>query len=264
MATMHISYYSKCMRREVTFTALIPAERLEQSSSGHSMKLKSLYLLHGYAGSHNDWLQFSRIRELADKYNLAVFMPSGENHFYLDDEDKEERHGEFVGSELVDFTRKLFPLSRERTDTFIGGFSMGGFGAIRNGLKYTDNFGGIIGLSSALILHGIAGITPDFHNGIAGYPYYRRVFGDLNSLLGSERDPEALVQMLKAANGALPQIYLACGTEDFLVNENRRFRDFLIAQEVAHTYKESPGVHDWNFWNTYIADALEWAIPSKE
>lgn len=259
MATMQMTFYSKSMHREVSFSALLPAERLEPPSPDRK-GLRSLYLLHGYAGSSTDWVYFSRIRELSDKYNIAVFMPSGENYFYLDDEDKDERHGEYIGHELVELTRNLFPLSRDREDTLIGGLSMGGFGAIRNGLKYAGNFGRIIGLSSALILHGIAGIGPDFHNGIAGYSYYRRVFGDLNSLLGSDKNPETLIKGLKASQADIPQIYMACGTEDFVLKENQRFHDFLVDEGVDHTYVERPGAHNWDFWNHYIAEALEWAV----
>lgn len=262
MATLHMSLYSKVMHREVKITALVPTDQLEQTSED-GKKLKSLYLLHGYAGSSTDWLYNTRIRELSEKHSIAVIMPSGENHFYLDDEDKDERHAEFLGSELVELTRRILPLSRERQDTFIGGLSMGGYGAIRNGLKYAGTFGGIIGLSSALIVHSIAGITPDFQNGIAGYSYYRRVFGDLDHLLGSDKDPEALVSGLKAAGADIPRIYMACGTEDFLLNENRRLHDFLASEAVAHTYKEAPGEHNWDFWNHYIAEALVWAVQNN-
>jgi S-formylglutathione hydrolase FrmB len=97
--------------------------------------LKTLYLLHGYSGSHTDWLHFSRIRELADKHGIAVIMPAGENRFYLDNEDTDERMGEYIGKELVDFTREMFPLSKEREETFIGGLSMGGYGAIQSPLS---------------------------------------------------------------------------------------------------------------------------------
>lgn len=184
----------------MAFTALLPTEHLEPPSSADSTGMKSLYLLHGYAGSNTDWIHFSRIRELSDQYN-----------------------------------------------------------AIRNGLKYPENFGRIIGLSSALILHGIAGIAPDFHNGIAGYSYYRRVFGDLNRLLGSDKDPEALIKKLKQANADIPEIYLACGIDDFLLKENRLFHVYLVSEGIAHTYKESPGAHNWDFWNRHIAEALKWA-----
>ena len=58
--------------------------------------------------------------------------------------------------ELIEFTRTVFPISRERRDTTIGGLSMGGYGAIRNGLKHSDVFGNIIAFSSALLTDRLA------------------------------------------------------------------------------------------------------------
>ena len=49
----------------------------------------------------------------------------------------------------MEFTRRTFPLSSKREDTFIGGLSMGGFGAIVNGLKHPETFGAVCALSSA-------------------------------------------------------------------------------------------------------------------
>lgn len=263
MATMQISFFSASMKREVTFSALLP---LDQPDKEHDAgkPLKSLYLLHGYCGSHTDWISFSSIRELSDRYRIAVFMPAGENRFYLDDEESELKVGDYVGRELVAFTRRMFPISREREDTFIGGLSMGGYGALRNGLKYSETFGRIIALSSAIISYHVASMKPGQHNGIAGYGYYRSVFGDLEQVLGSDKDPEELVRQLKMANRDLPNIYMACGTEDFLLEVNQRLHRFLISEEIEHTYIETPGAHTWAFWNDKIGDALEWALAKHE
>ena len=72
--------------------------------------------------------------------------------FYMDHPNANENYSEFIGKELVKITRRMFPLSHKKEDTFIAGLSMGGYGAIRNGLKYHDTFGYIAGLSSAMIL----------------------------------------------------------------------------------------------------------------
>ncbi|MFD1175154.1 alpha/beta hydrolase [Paenibacillus puldeungensis] len=251
------------MKREISLSALIPLDTLPipgEPVVEEVRPLKALYLLHGYSGSHTDWIHFSRIRELSDKYKIAVFMPSGENNFYLDDEDKGQLYGEFLGKELVDFTRSMFPLSTNREDTIIGGLSMGGYGAIRNGLKYAGQFGRIIALSSALITYNIAGLAPGYQDLIADYNYYKRVFGDLDRLLGSDRDPEALAKQLKETGSSFPSIYMACGTDDFLLDVNQKFHDYLIQEDIPHFYKESAGTHDWNFWNEYIGPAIEWAI----
>lgn len=266
MALIQAQFYSKMLKRIVPFSALLPVDTIEIPGAQEISKpksMKTLYLLHGYSGNHMDWLYGTRIQELSLKHGIAVIMPSGDNNFYLDQKEKEEWYGEFIGNELLEITRTMFRLSDKREDTYIGGLSMGGFGAIRNGLKYSDNFRGIIGLSSALITHNIANITPDFKDDIASYGYYRNVFGDLKQLLGSENDPEALILELKDKEKIIPDIYMACGTEDFLLEENRGFHQFLKEKNVSHTYLESPGVHDWKFWDEYIEKAILWMRSHK-
>lgn len=261
MALVEVNFHSKALNRLAAFNALIPMDAPEEVRDKKSFErpMKSFYLLHGYTGNYSDWLCGSRIQELSEKYNIAVFMPSGNNSFYLDDTDKGELFGEYVGNELVDYTRAMFPISREKEDTVIGGFSMGGYGALRTGLKY-GRFGRIIALSSALILHQIAGTAPDYKDSMADYRYYTRVFGDLSQLLGSDKDPEALIRMKKAEKAEIPAIYMACGTEDFLIEENRHYHEFLLAEKVDHVYDETPGIHNWDFWNDQIRKAALWAI----
>ncbi|MFR6273864.1 MAG: hypothetical protein ACLUL2_10230 [Blautia sp.] len=53
----------------------------------------------------------------------------------MDHPEAANNYGKFVGKELVEMTRKMFPLSRKREDTFIGGLSTGGAGALLSGLK---------------------------------------------------------------------------------------------------------------------------------
>lgn len=147
-------------------------------------------------------------------------------------------------------------------DTFIGGFSMGGFGAIHSGLVHPEAFGKMIGLSSALICDGIKGMKPGTHNPVANYAYYRQTFGDLEHLDESMNNPKYVVKRRLENGEKIQPIFMACGSEDFLVEANRDFRDFLLKNGVDVTYKESPGVHDWNFWNEYIEPAICWALES--
>lgn len=266
MSLVTVNFYSNCLKREVTFQAILPVDKPVipgQAQPEINKKFKALYLLHGYAGNCNDWLNYTNIKELADHHNLAVFMPSGENSFYIDDEDKNEFFGEYIGNELVEFTRKMFPISTEREDTFIAGLSMGGFGAIRNGFKYHKQFSKIIALSSALIPYKIANQGPGFHDGVAGYPYFNRVFGDLTVLLGSDKDPEFLVSQLLESGDTVPELYMACGDDDFLLDVNVKFHQFLSSKGVKHIYEQSPGAHTWMFWREYIDKGLKWALEKQ-
>ena len=251
MAIMEINFYSKMLKRSSTLMAVLPVDRFDRNFSKNTDidSMKTIYLLHGYAGNHMDWLYGAQIVELSLRYNVAIFMPSGENSFYLDDEDREAYYSRFIGEELIEFTRNIFPIPEKREKTFIGGLSMGGYGALRNGLVYNNVFGGIIALSSALIINKISGITPDYNNGIASYKYYRHVFGDLNSLIGSDKDITALAKRLKEKGESIPKIYMACGKDDFLIQENRDLYNSLKQEGIDVTYVEDNGTHDWQFWN---------------
>lgn len=143
---------------------------------------------------------------------------------------------------------------------------MGGYSAIRNGLKYNTRFAGIIALSAALIPYKIANASPDFTHNSMRQPYFQSVFGDLTKLLGSDKDPEELIKQLAAADKQLPHMYLSCGTEDFLYDVNLRYHQFLLSEAIEHTYKEKPGDHTWEFWDEGIEDALNWisALPSTK
>ncbi len=257
MSIIHVEYLSSILKRQVSFKAIIP---LEKPGADLSVKreMRTLYLLHGYMGHCTDWLSGSLIGELADRHDIAVIMPSGENSFYIDNAEEETYFGEYIGKEIIDFTRAMFPLSHKREDTMIGGLSMGGFGAVRNGLKYCDVFGSVIALSSALITDQISDPSVDFSKTPASRKYYEKTFGKLDELLGSENDPKALAKKVLEEGRPFPDIYMACGTEDFLLKENRDFKEYLQTLGVRFTYRETAGAHDWKFWNPQIEYALDW------
>lgn len=137
---------------------------------------------------------------------------------------------------------------------------MGGYGALHTGLYFPETFSKIIALSSALIVHNIENKTEGFANNAADYDYYFSVFGDLSKLAVSENNPEYLIKKLQEEETPIPGIYMACGTEDFLLQENRDFHGFLEERKVEVTYQESAGIHDWIFWNRYLEPGILWML----
>ena len=95
---------------------------------------------------------------------------------------------------------------------------------------------------------------------IADYDYYREVFGDLDHVEESVNNPEVLVKNLLAEGKKLPRLYMTCGDNDFLLQTNLRFRDFLKENGVDVTYVQGEGVHNFEFWNKAIDPAIEWAL----
>lgn len=264
MALIQVEFLSDCLMRTVTLNAIIPFDKivLPGMKKQEVKPFKTLYLLHGIFGSYQDWVSGTCIRRWAEDKNLAVIMPSGENHFYVDCKANGERFGEFIGRELPEKMRELFPLSRDREDTFIGGLSMGGYGAIINGLKYRSTFGHIAGLSSSLVLEDMQSGKPELTELIFGKEFHRTLFG--SQITGSDNDYYCLAQQVSKEGGAVPKFYLCCGTEDELLENNRRFAGFLKEQGFSVTYEEGPGNHSWEFWNTYIKKILDWLSLDNE
>lgn len=263
MAVGLFDFFSDCLRRCVTFRIILPNDVPEVWKEGNlhfQRSMKTLVLLHGYSGSCSDWINSSQITDLANKYNLAVICPAGENSFYLDGKETGRKYATYVGEELIQYARKTFGLSEKAEDTFIGGLSMGGFGAIHTGLQFNHTFSRVFALSSALITHNVEEMTPGFDDGIANYDYYKLMFGEPSELSSSANNPEELVRRLLKAGDRIPGIYMACGTEDFLLKENHIFRDFLLEHGVELSYHESAGTHDFVFWNQYLEPAVVWML----
>lgn len=259
MAYYRIEYYSKALHRTTGFEMLIPNDYREEQEVP-STPMKTLFLLHGYTGKAGNWVP----EGLPEKYNFAIVMPSCENGFYLNGLATGHDYQTMTGEELVDYVRSTFRLALRPEDTFIAGLSMGGFGALHTGLAYPDTFGKVAALSSAFIHHEVAKMEPGGGNSVANYEYYRQCFGDPATLLERDENPETLVRKLKAAGKKIPDLFLACGTEDFLIEPNRAMHRFLEEQEVPHVYLEGPGIHDMVFWSVYIAKAIRWMFGDPE
>ncbi len=171
-----------------------------------------------------------------------------------------DMYGEYVGKELVEFIRKSFPVSKKREDTYIGGLSMGGFGAMRNGLKYSETFGAIVSLSGAFVLNEKT--LEEVENPV--FPadtmvYKKRVYGeDLAAALVSDKNPTWLIETMAKEGKEFPDIYMAIGTEDFLLEENEKVHKLLTDCGVKHEFVTGPGGHEWDFWDTYIKKAMDW------
>jgi len=255
MAVIQASFFSECLRRKIYVNAIIPIDPMMPGS--FRPPLKTAYLLHGYTGSCDGWFTKHALGNLSLMNNLAIIMPNAENHFYVDDMQREDFYGEFIGRELVEFTRNVFPLSRKREDTIIGGISMGGYGSLRNGLKYNDVFGHIVAIAPALVLNEVTG--PEFKPSIPGTRpgYYESVFGDLST--ANERDVSVfwLAEKRKDEGAVFPSIYIACGSNDALVFENRRLHAFLTELGISHEYVEKPGTHDELFFTPHLMEGFD-------
>ena len=245
----------KILQRRTSISVILPSDNihfLQDTEEIVPQPYKTLYLLHGLYGSDDIFLANTSIQKFAEDNGIAIVIPCGENSFYVDNKNAHAYYGEYVGQELLDITRNIFPLSHKREDTFIAGFSMGGYGAIRNGLKYSQNFSKIGMISAALITDDIINYTDD-DNVLRSRQFYESIFGDLNKLKGSDMDPKALIEN----TSDIPDIFMAFGEDDFLFEKNMDFYEFLNSKNVDGQFIKAPGEHNWEFCDKYIKEFIK-------
>lgn len=208
----------------------------------------TLLLLHGMSDDESIWTRSTSIERYAAGLGLAVVMPNVHRSFYTN-----MLHGyrywDFVSQEVLAKARSFFPLSHARADNFVAGLSMGGHGAFKLGLSMPETF------SAAASLSGVADAAA-FREARA--LDFQLIFGSNGPERGSEHDLFHLATSLSASGKPRPRLYQCCGTEDFLLSQNRALRDHLQPLGFDYLYEEGPGLHDWVYWDKMIARTLSW------
>ena len=246
---------SKCLQRRTSISVILPADNIHFLNDTEEIvpkPYKTLYLLHGLYGSDDIFLANTSVQKFAEDNGIAIVIPCGDNSFYIDNEKSHAYYGEYVGCELLDITRNIFPLSDKREDTFIAGFSMAGYGAIRNGLKYYENFSKIGMISAALITDDIVNYT-DNNNVLKSRDFYESIFGDLKDVIGSDADSKYLINNCPD----IPDIFMACGIDDFLFEKNADFYRFLKENNVDATFIGDDGEHTWESRDKYVKEFIK-------
>ncbi len=251
MALIQVNYLSKALYREVPLYVILPVDRFDSESNrylnGNGRRYKTLYLLHGLLGNYTDWVSRTRIQEWAEEKDLAVVMPSGDNSFYFRSRTPWNDYGTFIGDELVRITRSMFPLSDKREDTFIAGLSMGGYGAIRNGIIHSETFGNIAGFSSAI--HLFEDTSEEANIGL---------FDNIEKASKTDLNPKVALEDMIREKRTAPKFYLSCGLQDDFLKVNAGFRDLLLEKGMDVTWDEEDFGHEWDFWNSQIRKVLDW------
>jgi S-formylglutathione hydrolase FrmB len=259
MALFHCDFFSEVLGLSTSMDVVLPQPTTGQigmASAGGKRKHPTLYLLHGLSDDHTIWQRRTSIERYVAPLGLAVVMPAVERSFYADTAFG-HRYWTFASEELPALARSFFPLSEARDDNFVAGLSMGGYGALKLALRRPDRFAAAASLSGALDMAGQArAAEKEWRTEL------QNVFGDLNALAGSDNDLMHLAEKVARSPALKPALYQWCGTEDFLYQDNLRFRDHARRLGLPLTYEEGPGTHEWSFWDRQIQRVLEW-LPLK-
>lgn len=252
MALLECSFYSEMLGFNTTMNVILPQQtttQIGQKGAAKKERYPTLFLLHGLSDDHSIWLRRTSIERYVSELGLAVVMPQVHRSFYTDMK-YGYRYWSFLTEELPQLARQFFPLSDQRKDTFVAGLSMGGYGAFKWALRKPEDIAAAASLSGALDIAGRE-MAQLLNND------YKLVFGEV-SPKGTADDLMYLIQTYDQHADIKPKLYQCCGTEDFLYDENQRFREAVARTSIEYTYEEGPGSHTWDYWDKKIQDVLKW------
>ena len=251
LALIQCDFYSETLGLSTSMNVILPQTTYSQigmKTRASDHKHKTLLLLHGLSDDHTIWLRRTSIERYVSELGIAVVMPSAQRSFYTDME-QGMKFWSFLSEELPALARSFFPLSDRKEDNFVAGLSMGGYGAFKLALNHPDRYQAAASLSGAMDLTHTMQLFPDD---------FKKTFGTLEQAQGSINDLFKLASDAAAPGADAPLLYQCCGTEDFLYEDNIKFRDHAKQLNLPITYEEEPGDHNWGYWDVKIRRVLEW------
>ena len=210
--------HSEILRRDMLYSIYLPAGYTD------SKQYPVLYLLHGWGGDQNEWWVYDDMADDADAMiasgevpEMIILTPDGQTWRYIDNWNGNGLdYEQYFFKELMPYIETRYSIRRERQSRAIGGFSMGGYGALRYGVVHHELFSYVYAMSSVIGESGLTGMGSIVTN------YQPSV---------------------------LPGITLECGDRDYFTYDNREFSAQLTQLGIAHEHIERNGGHDWEFWS---------------
>jgi len=238
-------YHSEKLNADRRITVYTPA-----GYETNGQKYPVLYLLHGMGGDEDSWSTLGRAAQILDNLivqgkakPMIVVMTNGNSDLqaawgesptgYVTPtiELPKTTDGSFEEAfpEVVAFVDKAYRTIAGKESRAIAGLSMGGFHSMQISKEYPTLFN-YIGLFSA---------SARFKGRKDSHIY---------------ENCEAKIKTQFAQKPAL--YWIAIGKDDFLYEENQKFRSFLDANGFQYTYVESEGGHIWRNWRNYLCQFL--------
>lgn len=197
-----------------------------------------LYLLHGFSDDARGWGDVGFANVILDNLiaqgkakPMLVVMPLG--YGVMDyvlkrgaNRDQKLRDASFdkyrenLFTEIIPYVETNYHVAKDRNSRAIAGLSMGGAESLTYGLGSLDRFAWIGAFSSGGLPENYAEIWPSL----------------------DAKD-----------NARIKLLWIACGTEDRLIEPNRKVREWLTSKQIKFTPIETPGAHVWMVWRRNLA-----------
>ena len=206
-------------------------------------------LLHGVYGSSWAWTQKGGLHitawEMMQKGSISpmvIAMPSdglwGDGSAYMPHHDQDFE--KWIVEDVPQAVRQHIAMVNDKSLYYISGLSMGGFGALRLGVKYAHLFKAVSAHSSITSLEQMQLFVEE----------------PIEVYLQKDNDENSIFGMIQKNKNNLPKIRFDCGSDDLLIDHNRLLHQQLTQNNIAHVYREFEGSHEWPYWKEHIKDSL--------
>lgn len=235
MARFSVRFLSGKLMRHTEVRLVIPSLDLHGAISapggyysGRAEKFPLVIMLSGFGDDVEAWSRRAEIPELCDKYRVAAAIVGGENKWYLN-LSPVDNWPAFLSEELPDFLCGNFS-AIDGGRRILCGVSMGGYGALHNGLKFPEKYKAVAAFSPAL--------RPDDYI--------------------DEVQHGTLKDKFLCARDKLPYMYISYGENDFVYDDAVRFDRWLSRNAGGVRVRFVPGFgHTWELWRLEIRNFFD-------
>ncbi len=247
-----IQFKSELIGQVLPYNALLPVGYAESNK-----RYPVLYLLHGLFGRYDDWVTRTNLAEYAAHYDLIIITPEGHDSWYTDSSGvATDKYESYFIRELISDVDARFRTIKDKRARGVAGLSMGGYGALKYGLKHPELFAFAGSLSGALDPATRADDHPGFAWDILR-PSINAVFGPRSSQTRITNDLHQMARGLSASQiASLPYLYFDCGLDDGFLTTNRELADILLSKKISHQFRQLPGGHNWAYWDQQVQEIL--------
>lgn len=208
-----------------------------------------IILLHGVYGSNWVWMELGGVHKVYQQLknqglgDFILVMPSdggiwdGSAYLPLKNEGNFEQ---WIMDDVLTAVKQNIPQASETSNLYITGLSMGGYGALRLGAKFSQQFSGISAHSSVTNMEDLQQFIE------APITQYK-----------TELDQEThILYWMEKNRETLPPIRFDCGEQDSLFESNLRLKAEFEKAGIKHHFEAFSGGHEWPYWTKHIESTL--------
>lgn len=249
MARISFEYTSKTIDQPTRIQIYIP-DKLVQGENID--KVPVIYLLHGKNDNEEAWGLKTNAYQYADMYGFILVMPYAANSFYTNMAYGYD-YWNYIAEELPEIMNKTFKITNSKEITFVCGYSMGGYGALKLGIIFPERYKAIASLSGSLrsIEINKEKIQKEYRKDLL------LAFGDCGEMVKQKNDIYYLTEKVLREEKKLPKIYLYCGTNDGLYDFNFKYKEYALKNGLDLIFREDSGDHSYYYWDKELKIFME-------